>query len=113
MKKLSQLDSSGAMMRSLPCARTLTCLTPSGKRSSAGRRTACVRLLVKMELIAMIVRPIACIWRKYMASNNLPQCVSGNESGTSIQLIEIVDVPEVSTVPLSLMSRSFLNEKLP
>jgi hypothetical protein len=39
-KKLSQLHPSGAMVRSWPQARTSNCFTESGRRRSAGMRTA-------------------------------------------------------------------------
>jgi hypothetical protein len=39
-KKLFQVDSAGAMTRSTPTTRTLTFFTESGKRISAGKRTA-------------------------------------------------------------------------
>lgn len=52
-KKLSQADSTGAIMRLLPSTRTLTFFTCSGKRVPVGRRTAWVWLLVKTVLVVM------------------------------------------------------------
>jgi hypothetical protein len=50
----SQVWPTGEMMRSMPCALTRTFLTPSGNRASAGRRTACERLLVKTVVMLMV-----------------------------------------------------------
>ena len=48
-KKLSHALLTGDSTRSTPSTRTRTFLTPSGKRASAGSRTACVRLSIKTD----------------------------------------------------------------
>ena len=53
-KKLSQVFSIGEIIRSRPRVRTMTILTSSGKRASAGNRTACVRLWVKTVVVAIV-----------------------------------------------------------
>ena len=53
-KKLSQVWPTGEMIRSWPLTRTSTLCTPSGRRTSSGRRTACVRLLMNTVPMDMI-----------------------------------------------------------
>ena len=55
-KKLAQLDANGEMTLSGPTTRTLTRLTESGNCTSAGKRTAWVRLRVNRVLVVMIGR---------------------------------------------------------
>ena len=83
-KKLSQVCLRGEIMRSFPRARTSTFFTVSGRRNSAGSRTACVRLLVKIVVMA-IFHPL-CIWQKYIALMRKNQAILTFEGGNNGQL---------------------------
>jgi hypothetical protein len=52
-KKLSQEEVAGEIILSSPLLRTSTFFTESGKRISAGKRTACVRLLLNTVVVDM------------------------------------------------------------